>query len=50
VVAPQGHAEAAIDLRAMPGIGAEIAWRIVRASPDEQAPLESRGFGSRRIQ
>jgi hypothetical protein len=25
-------------------------WRIVRASPEEQALLEAHGFGSRRVQ
>jgi hypothetical protein len=25
-------------------------WRIVRASPEEQAMLDAHGFGSRRIQ
>ena len=28
----------------------KIGWRIVRASPEEQAVLEAHGFGSRRIQ
>jgi hypothetical protein len=28
----------------------KIGWRIVRASPEEQAMLEAHGFGSRRIQ
>jgi hypothetical protein len=27
-----------------------IGWRVVRASPKEQALLEAHGFGSRRIQ
>jgi hypothetical protein len=28
----------------------KIGWRIVRASPAEQAMLEAHGFGSRRVQ
>jgi hypothetical protein len=28
----------------------KIGWRIVRASPEEQALLEAHGFGSGRIQ
>jgi len=27
-----------------------IGWRIVNASPEEQAMLEAHGFGSRRVQ
>ena len=28
----------------------KIGWRIVKASPEEQAMLEAHGFGSRRVQ
>jgi hypothetical protein len=28
----------------------QTGWRIVRASPEEQALLEAHGFGSRRLQ
>jgi hypothetical protein len=28
----------------------KIGWRIVRASPEEQALLDEHGFGSRRMQ
>jgi hypothetical protein len=28
----------------------KIGWRIVRASPEEQALLEAHGFGPRRVQ
>ena len=28
----------------------KIGWRIVRASPEEQALLDAHGFGSRRVQ
>jgi len=28
----------------------KMGWRIVAASPDEQAMLEAHGFGSRRVQ
>ena len=27
-----------------------LGWRVVRASPEEQALLEAHGFGSRRLQ
>jgi hypothetical protein len=27
----------------------KVGWRIVRASPEEQALLEAHGFGSRRV-
>jgi hypothetical protein len=28
----------------------KIGWRIVSASPEEQALLDAHGFGSRRVQ